>query len=47
MNILMIGNSGCHYYVEELYGMLEAAGTQANVCNVYYDGCKLEQHWKW
>ena len=47
MNILMIGNSGCYYYVEELYGMLEATGIQANVCNVYYDGCKLEQHWKW
>ena len=26
LNILMIGNSLCYYYVEELYGMLEAAG---------------------
>lgn len=47
LNILMIGNSGCYYYVEELYSMLESAGIQANVCNVYYDGCKLSQHWTW
>ena len=47
LNILMIGNSGCYYYVEELYGMLEAAGMKANVCNVYYDGCRLSQHWSW
>lgn len=47
LNLLMIGNSGCYYYVEELYGMLEAAGIPANVCNVYYDGCKLSQHWTW
>lgn len=47
LNILMIGNSGCYYYVEELYGMLDAVGIKANVCNVYYDGCKLSQHWTW
>lgn len=47
LNLLMIGNSGCYYHVEELYGMLEAAGIPANVCNVYYDGCKLSQHWTW
>lgn len=47
LNILLIGNSGCYYYVEELYGMLEAVGMKANVCNVYYDGCKLSQHWTW
>ena len=47
LNILLVGNSGCYYYVEELYGMLEAAGMKANVCNVYYDGCKLSQHWTW
>ena len=35
LNILMIGNSLCYYYVEELYGMLKAAGIKANVCNVY------------
>ena len=46
-NVLMIGNSFCYYYVEELYGMLDAAGIKANICNVYYSGCPLESHWKW
>lgn len=47
LNILMIGNSLCYYYVEELYGMLKAAGIKANVCNVYYSGCTVKQHWTW
>lgn len=47
LNILMIGSSFCYYYVEELYGMLKAAGIRANVCNVYYSGCPLEKHWNW
>lgn len=48
MNVLMIGNSFCYYYVEELYGMLTAAGYKnVNVCNVYYSGCPLESHWNW
>ena len=48
LNILMIGNSFCYYYVEELYGMLTAAGYKnVNVCNVYYSGCPLEKHWQW
>ena len=47
LNLLMIGSSFCYYYVEELYGMLEAAGIKANVCNVYYSGCPLEKHWQW
>ncbi len=47
LNILMIGSSFCYYYVEELHGMLEAAGIKANVCNVYYSGCPLENHWTW
>ena len=47
LNLLLIGNSGCYYYVEELYGMLEAVGIKANVCNVYYSGCTLQQHWTW
>lgn len=47
LNILMIGNSFCYYYVDELCGMLEAAGIKANVCNVYYSGCVLGTHWKW
>lgn len=47
LNILMIGNSFCYYYVEELYGMLKAAGIEANICNVYYSGCAVKQHWTW
>lgn len=47
LNILMIGSSYCYYYVEELWGMLDAAGIKARVCNVYYSGCPLENHWKW
>lgn len=47
VNILMVGNSFCYYYVEELYGLLQAAGIKARVCNVYYSGCTLQQHWTW
>ena len=47
LNILMIGSSYCYYYVEELWGMLDAAGIKARVCNVYYSGCPLEKHWNW
>ncbi len=47
MNILMIGNSGCYYYTDELYEMGKAAGIDMNVCNIYYSGCTLEQHWTW
>ena len=47
LNILMIGSSYCYYYVEELWGMLNAAGIKARVCNVYYSGCPLENHWSW
>jgi len=48
LNILMIGNSFCYYYVEELYGMLTAAGYEdVNICNVYYASCSLEKHWNW
>ena len=34
LNLLMIGSSFCYYYVEELFGMLEAVGIPANICNV-------------
>ena len=47
LNILMIGNSFCTYFVEELAGMLAADGIKAKVCNVYYSGCSLAEHWKW
>ena len=47
MNILMIGNSACYYYVEELYGIAKAAGVDMRICNVYYSGCTLEKHYNW
>ena len=47
LNLLMIGNSGCYYYVEELYAIAKAAGVKMRVCNLYYSGCKLDQHWEW
>jgi len=47
LEILMIGSSYCYYYVEELWGLLDAAGIKARVCNVYYSGCKLNQHYNW
>lgn len=47
INILMIGNSFCYYFVEELYGLAKAAGIKMRVCNVYYSGCRLEQHYNW
>lgn len=47
VNVLMIGNSGCYYYVEELYGVAKAAGINMKVCNLYYSGCPMETHWTW
>lgn len=47
INVLMIGHSFCYYYVEELYGIAEAAGVKMKVCNVYYSGCPLKKHWTW
>ena len=47
INLLMIGNSFCYYFTDELYGMAKAAGIKLRVCNVYYSGCTLDQHWKW
>ena len=47
INVLMIGHSFCYYYVEELYGIAKAAGVNMKVCNVYYSGCSLKQHWTW
>ena len=47
MNILMVGNSFCYYYVEELYGIAKASGVDMRICNVYYPGCSMQQHYKW
>ena len=46
-NILMIGNSFCSYYVQELWALGQAAGINMRVCNVYYSGCRLSKHYQW
>ncbi len=47
-NILFIGDSSSYYWVDELWGLLDAAGYKnLTVCNLYHSGCKLQQHWNW
>ena len=47
IDLLMIGNSFSYYFVEELSGMAQAAGVKLRVCNLYYSGCSLQQHYTW
>ena len=53
LSILMVGNSFCYYYVEELYGLLMAnpdpnrGYKNVEVVNVYYSGCSLTKHYNW
>lgn len=46
-NLLLVGNSGTYYYVDELHGLAKAAGISMRVCNVYYSGCLPSQHYNW
>ena len=51
LRILMVGNSFCSYYVQELYELLmenPPAGIEAvEIYNLYYSGCNLTQHYTW
>lgn len=53
LSLLMVGNSFCYYYVEELYGLLMAnpdpnrGYDNVEIVNVYYSGCSLSSHYKW
>ena len=47
IDVLMIGNSYCYYYVEELHELAKAAGVKMRVCNLYYSGCDMTQHYPW
>ena len=47
INLLMIGNSFCYYFVQELYGIAKAAGVDINVTNLYEAGCYVQEHWTW
>lgn len=51
LRILMVGNSFCYYYVEELYELLienPPEGIEAvEVYNLYHSGCTMNQHYNW
>ncbi len=47
MNILMVGNSFCYYYPDELFELAKAAGIKMNICNIYYSGCTIQSHYNW
>ena len=47
IDVLMIGNSFCYYFVQELHGIANAAGVQMNIGNLYYGACVVEKHWQW
>ena len=46
-NILMIGNSFCYYFTQELYNIALADGYELNVANLYKSGCSVQEHWTW
>ena len=46
IKILMVGNSFCLSFTEELYKLAEEAGKELYICNLYYGGCSIERHWK-
>ena len=45
-NILILGNSFSNRMVDELAGIIDAAGYDANVCNIYRAGCTVGEHWR-
>ena len=47
IDVLMVGNSWCYYFVEELHALAKAAGVNMRVCNVYYSGCPIDSHYDW
>lgn len=51
LRILMVGNSFCYYYTDELYELLmenPPEGIEAvEIYNLYYSGCNLTQHFTW
>ena len=47
IDVLMIGNSFCWYFTEELHAVANAAGVQINVNNLYEAGCLVSEHWEW
>jgi len=51
LRILMVGNSFCSYYMEELYELLAENPPEGiesvEIYRVYYSGCNLTQHYTW
>ena len=51
LRILMVGNSFCSYYMEELYELLMENPPEGinsvEIYRVYYSGCTLSQHYLW
>ncbi len=43
-SILLIGNSSCYYWCDELYAMAKAAGMELYVANLYISGCPIQTH---
>jgi len=46
-NLLLVGSSAFYYQVEEIQGMITAAGMKAQVYDLYYNGCTLKQQYDW
>ncbi|MBR6351505.1 MAG: DUF4886 domain-containing protein [Firmicutes bacterium] len=46
MNILAIGNSFSEDATYYLHSVLDAAGVESYVVNLYIGGCSLERHWQ-
>ena len=44
--VLMIGNSSCYYYVDELAGIASEDGREIVVANLYHSGYTLQQHYR-
>ena len=44
-NILMIGNSACYYYVDELYAIARADGYDLTIANLYKSGAYISEHY--
>lgn len=47
IHVLMIGNSFCYFYLDQLYGMARAAGIESRISSVVAGACTLKQHWTW
>ncbi|MBR2934294.1 MAG: S-layer homology domain-containing protein [Oscillospiraceae bacterium] len=51
LSLLMVGNSFCYYYVEELYALLMEnlpyGIEEVEIYNLYYSGCTLTTHLNW